>query len=351
MQITLIKPIDAHLHLRDGLFLKRTVLDAATQFQRAIIMPNLKPPLTQLQQVRDYKDRILKAIPAHLNFEPLMTLYLTNAYSPAFIKEVAQSKLITAIKLYPAGITTNAEAGIQNLESCYPIFEAMQANDLPLLIHGEAIDPKFDIFDREKYFLEDLEKIQREFSELRIVLEHITTVDAVHYVSAANKHTAATITAHHLLLNRNDLLSGGIRPHYYCLPILKRSEHQQALIKAATSGNPKFFLGTDSAPHSISAKETSCGCAGIYTAHAAIEFYATVFERENCLDKLENFASCYAADFYKLPYSQEKVTLEKKEWQVPDVFEFGNEQLKPFYAGLTLNWKVHPALASISPPF
>jgi dihydroorotase len=339
MQITLIKPFDAHLHLRDGFFLHRTVPDAARQFGRAIVMPNLKPPLTQLQQVRDYKDRILKAIPAQLNFEPLMTLYLTSAYSPAFIKEVVQSQLITAIKLYPAGITTNAEAGIQNLESCYPIFEAMQAHDLPLLIHGEAIDPKFDIFDREKYFLDDLTKIQQHFPELRIVLEHITTADAVHYISEASNYTAATITAHHLLLNRNDLLSGGIRPHYYCLPILKRIEHQQALIKAATSGNPKFFLGTDSAPHSIKAKETSCGCAGIYTAHAAIEFYATIFERENCLDQLENFASRYAADFYKLPYSQEKVILEKKCWQVAEALEFGNEKLKPFYAGEKLDWK------------
>lgn len=299
--ITLIKPDDAHLHLRDGEYLTTTVGDAAARFARAIIMPNLKPPLETVIQVEEYAQRIAKAIPLGKNFQPLMTLYLTSSLTPKIIKTASASGIVTAVKLYPAGVTTHSEAGVTSLKNIYSILEAMQAVDLPLLVHGESNHPAIDIFDREKYFLQDLADIILKFPNLRIVLEHISTEESAKFVLAAPNNVAATITAHHLLLNRNDLLSGGIRPHLYCLPILKRARDQQALIRAAISGNPKFFLGTDSAPHAQSTKETACGCAGIYTAHAAIELYAQIFEQAGALDKLQAFASHFAADFYKLP--------------------------------------------------
>lgn len=337
----LTKPDDAHLHLRDGAYLKTTVAATAKQFARAIVMPNLKPPVTTLTALRDYKARILSAVPNGLSFEPLMTLYLTDTITPADIASAAASKEVTAIKLYPAGVTTNSEAGVKALSQLDAVFAAMEEHDLPLLIHGESSDPDIDIFDREKYFLLDaLEKLIQKFPNLRVVLEHITTKDAAQFILSASSYVAATITPHHLLLNRNHLLSGGIRPHYYCLPILKRQTHQAALIAAATSGNKKFFLGTDSAPHSIASKETSCGCAGIYSAHAAIELYAEAFEQANALDKLEGFASHFAADFYKLPRNTQRITLVKKPWEVAKKLPFGDEELVPLWAGETLSWQL-----------
>ncbi len=337
--LQLTKPDDAHIHLRDGVYLTTTVPAAAKQFSRAIVMPNLKPPVITLEQVLAYRDRIVAALPAASTFTPLMTLYLTDAMTPAFISEAAQSKVVTALKLYPAGVTTNSAAGVTDIQTLYPVFAAMQSADLPLLIHGETNDPSVDIFDREKYFLATLAKLVQEFPYLRIVLEHITTQDAVEFIQSAPANVAATITAHHLLFNRNQLLSGGIKPHYYCLPILKRHQHQLALIKAATSGNPKFFLGTDSAPHAIHAKETACGCAGIYSAHAAIELYAQAFALAGALDKLEAFASHYAADFYRLPRNVEKITLVKNPWRVPSTLAFGDEILVPLWAGEILDWR------------
>lgn len=340
-QITLIKPDDAHLHLRDGAYLTTTVADAAKRFARAVVMPNLKPPVTDLPAMQAYRQRIVAAIPAGLTFEPLMTLYLTEALTPQTIA-AAKSAGVIGVKLYPAGVTTHSEAGIHRLDTIYAALAAMEEYDLPLLIHGESNDEAVDIFDREKYFLEDLARLLQRFPQLRIVLEHITTEDAVHFITTQpTAKLAATITAHHLLLNRNHLLVGGIKPHYYCLPVLKRRSHQEALIAAATSDNPKFFLGTDSAPHALATKETACGCAGIYTAHAALELYTEIFESQNALNKLEAFASHYAADFYGLPRNQETITLVKKPWQLPAQLPFGQEQLVPFKAGETLQWKIH----------
>ncbi len=339
-KITLIKPDDAHLHLRDGEYLSTTVADSAKRFARAIIMPNLLPPITSLTQVAAYRDRILAQVPTGMHFQPLMTFYLTAEMTPQLVAQAKAAGTIIGFKLYPKGATTHSDAGVSSLENIYPLLAAMEEFDMPLLIHGESIDSAVDVFDREKVFLEELAKLLGRFPKLRMVLEHISTVEAMRFVLAAPSTLAATITAHHLLLNRNHLLQGGIRPHYYCLPILKRRDDQQALIAAATSGHPKFFLGTDSAPHALQKKETACGCAGIYSAHAALELYAEVFEQQGCLDKLPAFASQYAADFYRLPQNTETITLLKKPWQVPEYLDFGHERLIPLRAGEQIEWQV-----------
>ena len=340
LEITLTRPDDWHIHLRDGDSLKRTVGDAAQQFARAIVMPNLVPPVMNTEQALAYKERILAARPAGLQFEPLMVLYLTDSTDPA---EIAKAKAagVTAVKLYPAGATTNSASGVTDLTKVYPVLEAMQKAEMPFLLHGEVTDSAIDIFDREKVFLDrTFSKLVTQFPELKMVLEHITTADSAEFVSAAPKNVAATITAHHLLYNRNHMLAGGIRPHYYCLPILKRNTHQAALIKAATSGNPKFFLGTDSAPHAKDKKEAACGCAGSYTAYAAIELYAEAFEDAHALNKLEGFASHFGPDFYQLPRNTQKITLVKNDWQAPNSLDFGNTDLVPLRAGEKLRWQI-----------
>lgn len=338
--LTITQPDDMHVHLRDGIYLQHTVPDVARHFARAIVMPNLKPPVTTLAQVEEYRQRILAAVPAGLHFQPLMTLYLTDDMPPALLQQASKQQAIAAVKLYPAGATTNSQAGVTNLQQLYPVFETMQRENIPLLIHGEINDTSVDIFDREKVFLGTLATLTKQFPELRIILEHITTREAVQFVTAASDNVAATITVHHLLLNRNHLLAGGIRPHYYCLPMLKRHEDQQALLAAATSGNKKFFLGTDSAPHARSTKENTCGCAGIYSAHAAIELYAQVFDSVGCLDKLEAFASHHGADFYRLPRNTTTITLQKKPWRVAETLPFGNEMLVPLLAGEEIAWSL-----------
>lgn len=342
-QLTLLRPDDWHIHLRDGAVLTRTVGDAAAQFARAIVMPNLVPPVMNTEQALAYKARIQAARPAGNHFEPLMVLYLTDNTDPA---EIAKAKAagITACKLYPAGATTNSASGVTDLKKIYPVLEAMEKAGMHFLLHGEVTDSSIDIFDREKEFLDrTFSPVVKNFPSLKMVLEHITTADAAEFVAAAPANVAATITAHHLLYNRNHMLAGGIRPHYYCLPILKRGTHQQALIKAATSGNPKFFLGTDSAPHAKDKKEAACGCAGSYTAYAAIELYAEAFEDANALDKLEGFASHFGADFYGLPRNTDTITLVKKEWQVPDTLTFNEQPLVPLRAGETLRWQLQTA--------
>ncbi|MBK8187304.1 MAG: dihydroorotase [Cellvibrio sp.] len=339
-QITITRPDDWHIHLRDGASLTRTVGDAAKQFARAIVMPNLVPPVMNTEQALAYKNRILAARPAGNSFEPLMVLYLTDNTDPA---EIAKAKAtgVVACKLYPAGATTNSDSGVTDLKKIYPVLEAMQKEGMHFLLHGEVTDSAIDIFDREKVFIDrNLKPLTATFPELNMVLEHITTQDAAEFVAESSSNVAATITAHHLLYNRNHMLAGGIRPHYYCLPILKRSTHQEALIKAAISGNPKFFLGTDSAPHSKDKKEAACGCAGSYTAYAAIELYAEAFEAANALDKLEGFASHFGADFYGLPRNQDKITLIKKPWQAPESLAFADAQLVPLRAGETLQWQI-----------
>lgn len=340
--LQLIRPDDWHIHLRDGQALHHTVADASRYFGRAIVMPNLTPPVRTLAEAQAYHQRITAQIPAHSqHFQPLMVLYLTDNTSPAEIAEAAQSELVYAAKLYPAGATTNSDAGVTDPAQLGPTLAAMEEHGLPLLVHGEVTDAEIDIFDREAAFIDrHLRRIVDQFPALKVVLEHITTADAATFVAEAPANVAATITAHHLLYNRNHMLAGGIRPHYYCLPILKRNTHQQALIAAATSGNPKFFLGTDSAPHSQDKKETDCGCAGCYTAHAAIELYAEAFEQAGALDKLEAFASFYGPDFYGLARNRDTITLEKSPWQIPDTLALGNEQLKPLRAGDTLQWRV-----------
>jgi dihydroorotase len=341
MQITLTQPDDWHLHLRDGAAMSAVVGHSATRFARAIVMPNLKPPVINTDLAREYRDRILQALPETIPFEPLMTLYMTDNLSPAEVRRAKQSGFVKAVKLYPAGATTNSDSGVTDLTKCYSAIETMQEEGLPLLVHAEVTTSEIDIFDREKVFIErHLEPLVREFPDLRLVFEHVTTREAVEFVAACPKQVAATITAHHLLYNRNAMLVGGIRPHFYCLPILKREVHQTALIEAATSGNPKFFLGTDSAPHSQQTKECSCGCAGCYTAHAAIELYAEAFERAGALDELEGFASFFGADFYGLPRNQGTITLAKQEWQVPDHYPFGNDKLVPLCAGEKLAWRL-----------
>lgn len=342
-QLTLTRPDDWHIHLRDGAALTRTVGDVAHQFARAIVMPNLVPPVLDTEQALAYKARIQAACPAGNHFEPLMVLYLTDNTDPA---EIAKAKTagITACKLYPAGATTNSASGVTDLAKIYPVLEAMEKAGMHFLLHGEVTDSAIDIFDREKVFLDrTFSQVVKNFPALKMVLEHITTADAAEFVTAAPANVAATITVHHLLYNRNHMLAGGIRPHFYCLPILKRGTHQQALIKAATSGNPKFFLGTDSAPHAKDKKEAACGCAGSYTAYAAIELYAEAFEDANALDKLEAFASHFGADFYGLPRNTEVITLVKKEWQVPETLSFGDQPLVPLRAGETLRWQLQTA--------
>lgn len=342
-QITITRPDDWHIHLRDGAALKRTVEDAAKQFARAIVMPNLVPPIMNAAQALDYKARILAARPTGSQFEPLMVLYLTDNTDPA---EIAKAKAagVTACKLYPAGATTNSASGVTDLNNIYPVLDAMQDVGMPFLLHGEVTDSAIDIFDREKAFLDRTFKplIDR-FPALKMVLEHITTAEAAEFVAAAPANVAATITAHHLLYNRNHMLAGGIRPHYYCLPILKRGTHQQALIKAATSGNPKFFLGTDSAPHAKDKKEAACGCAGSCTAYAAIELYAEAFEDAGALDKLEPFASHFGPDFYQLPRNTATITLIKSAWQAPESLAFADTTLTPLRAGESLRWQLQSA--------
>ena len=340
-RITLRRPDDFHVHLRDGRAMAAVLADTARRFARAIVMPNLKPPVTTTALALHYRDRILGELPDGAGFEPLMTLYLTDDTPP---EEIARAKLsghIHGIKLYPAGATTHSDAGVTRISRCFHTLERMAEVGLPLLVHGESTDPAIDVFEREQTFIEEtLGPLVERFPSLKIVLEHITTREAVQYVEVTGANVAATITAHHLLLNRNALFQGGIRPHHYCLPVLKREEHREALVEAATSGNPKFFLGTDSAPHARRAKETACGCAGIYTAHAALELYATAFEEAGALDKLEAFASEHGANFYGLPHNRGSVTLVREEWRVPETLDFGGEALVPLRAGNTVPWKL-----------
>lgn len=342
--ITLAQPDDFHLHVREGDALKSVVPDTARQFARAIIMPNLADPITNAEQAKNYRKDILASV-ANLdkgkNFEPLMTLYLTDKTTAETIHEAKSSGIIHALKLYPAGATTNSDKGVTDLSNIYPALEAMQETGIPLLVHGEVTAPEIDIFDRERVFIETiLEPLIKRFPTLKVVLEHITTSDAVEFVTKAPDNIAATITAHHLLMNRNTIFAGGIRPHHYCLPILKRETHRQALVKVATSGNPKFFLGTDSAPHTQGAKESACGCAGMYTAYHAMELYAEAFDNANALDKLEAFASFYGADFYGLPRNTGTITLIREEWEVPKQLPLGKEQTIPLRAGEKCLWKM-----------
>ena len=338
--LTLTRPDDWHLHVRDGAALATVVPHSAAQFGRAVIMPNLRPPVTTTAQALAYKARIQAAVPAGVAFEPLMTLYLTDKL-PADEIARAREAGIVAVKLYPAGATTNSDAGVTDLRKTYPTLEAMQRAGMPLLVHGEVTSPEIDLFDREAVFIDtQLIPLRRDFPELKIVFEHITTREAAQYVAEADRFTAATLTAHHLLYNRNAIFTGGIRPHYYCLPVLKRESHRQALLAAASSGNPKFFLGTDSAPHPVHLKEHASGCAGCYTAHAAMELYAQAFEAAGALDKLEAFASFNGADFYGLPRNAGTLTLKREAWTVPENFVFGEAELKPLGAGEVLAWKV-----------
>ncbi len=340
--LTITRPDDWHVHLRDGDALPHTCKDMARYFGRAIVMPNLTPPVVTVPDALAYRERIVAAMaPLPRQFDPLMTLYLTQGTTAEDIRQAAATPEVHAVKLYPAGATTNSAAGVAQIDAISPILEAMETVDLPLLVHGEVTDHNIDIFDREKGFIDQhLRPIAARFPQLRIVLEHITTADAVDFVIDASPRVAATITAHHLLFNRNDMLVGGIRPHYYCLPILKRNTHQAALIHAAISGNPKFFLGTDSAPHSTHSKESSCGCAGVYTAHGALEFYAEVFEAAGALDKLEGFASLFGADFYRLPRNTDTITLRKESWEVEASLPLGTDSLTPLYAGQSMGWRV-----------
>ncbi|KKD00666.1 dihydroorotase [Photobacterium halotolerans] len=338
--ITITRPDDWHVHLRDGDVLKDTVRDISRYMGRAIIMPNLVPPVTDTSAALAYRDRILAAQPSE-TFSPLMVLYLTDNTTPDEIRKAKASGHVYAAKLYPAGATTNSDSGVTDINKLLPTMEAMQEVGMPLLIHGEVTKHDVDIFDREKVFLDTvLAPIVAAMPNLKVVLEHITTKDAVDFVNNAGPNVGATITAHHLLYNRNHMLAGGIRPHFYCLPILKRNTHQEALIAAATSGSNKFFLGTDSAPHAKGKKEAACGCAGSYTAHAAIELYAEVFELADALDKLEGFASHHGPDFYGLPRNHDTITLTKQSWAVPDTMEFGADQVVPIRAGEQISWKV-----------
>ncbi len=340
-KITLTRPDDWHLHLRDGEGLKAVLPDTAKQFARAIVMPNLRPPVTTAEAALAYYQRIKQALPAGMVFEPLMTLYLTDNTPASEIAAARQSGVVHAVKLYPAGATTNSDSGVTSLQKCAAALAEMEKQGMPLLIHGEVTDGDVDVFDREKVFIErHLQPLLKDFPSLKVVFEHITTQDAAEFVAAGPANLAATITAHHLLMNRNAMFTGGIRPHHYCLPVLKRETHRAALVKAATSGSPKFFLGTDSAPHPKSAKEASCGCAGMYTAHAAIELYAEAFEQAGALDKLEGFASFYGPDFYHLPRNTTQVTLHKQSWLVPESIPFADDALVPLRAGQTVAWKL-----------
>jgi dihydroorotase len=338
--LTLTRPDDWHLHVRDGAALATVVPHSAARFGRAIIMPNLRPPVTTTAQALAYKARIQAAVPVGLAFEPLMTLYLTDKLPP---DEIARARAagVVAVKLYPAGATTNSDAGVTDLRKTYPTLEAMQRAGMPLLVHGEVTAPEIDLFDREAVFIDtQLIPLRRDFPELKIVFEHITTREAAQYVAGADRFTAATLTAHHLLYNRNALFTGGIRPHYYCLPVLKRESHRQALLSAVGSGSPKFFLGTDSAPHAVHLKEHASGCAGCYTAFTAMELYAQAFDTIGALGQLEAFASFNGADFYGLPRNTGTLTLKRETWTVPERFAFGEAELKPLGAGESLAWRV-----------
>ena len=339
-EITLTRPDDWHLHVRDGDALHTVVPHTAAQFGRAIIMPNLRPPVTTAAQALAYKARIQAAVPAGVAFEPLMTLYLTDNLPPDEIRR-AKDAGVVALKLYPAGATTNSDAGVTDLRKTYKTLEAMQKAGLLLLVHGEVTSSDIDLFDREAVFIDtQLIPLRRDFPELKIVFEHITTQEAAQYVADSDRFTAASITAHHLLYNRNAIFTGGIRPHYYCLPVLKRETHRQALVQAATGGSNKFFLGTDSAPHPAHLKEHASGCAGCYTAHAAMELYAQAFDAAGALDKLEGFASFHGADFYGLPRNTGTLTLKRESWTPPESFAFGETSLKPLAAGEALQWRM-----------
>ena len=338
--ITITRPDDWHLHVRDNEFLNDVVPHTASMFARAIIMPNLKPPVTTVEQAHSYRERILAACPTGSSFAPLMTLYLTNNTTAEEIINAVNSEYVHAVKYYPAGATTNSDAGVTDIKNAYNTIAKMEELGLPLLIHGEVTDQTVDVFDREQVFIDSvLVPLLKDFPHLKVVLEHITTKHAAAFVNQANDNIAATITPHHLLYNRNVMFKGGMNPHYYCLPILKRESHREALIAAATSGSHKFFLGTDSAPHAQDNKETSCGCAGIYSAHAAIELYAEAFEQAGALDKLEGFASFFGADFYGLQRNSDTITLEKTDWQVPDSYSFAQQKLIPMRAGELIHWK------------
>jgi dihydroorotase len=341
-QLTITRPDDWHLHLRDGQEMSAVVGMTAKQMGRAIIMPNLSPPVRTTEQALKYREEIMQALPRETNFKPLMTLYLTDSTTHKDITSASNEDNVYAVKFYPSGATTNSDSGVTKLSNAYPALEKMQKEGVPLLVHGEVTDGDIDIFDREKVFLDTvLEPLIKNFPALKIVLEHITTKDAVDYVSQGNTNLAATITPHHLLSNRNHMLVSGIKPHYYCLPVLKRRvPHQEALIAAATSGSPKFFLGTDSAPHNKSQKESACGCAGVFSAHAAIELYAEAFDRANKIDMLEGFASHFGPDFYGLPRNIETSTLVKTSWQVPESYDFSSSKVIPFFAGKELSWRL-----------
>ncbi len=340
--LTITRPDDWHTHLRDGEYLKHTVPDMARYFGRAIVMPNLAPPVTTVDAAHAYRDRIVAQIPAGHSFEPLMTLYLTDQTTRDIVAAASESQSVHAFKLYPAGATTNSSAGINSIEPLYPVFEAMSELGVVLSIHGEVTDDDVDIFDREAVFIDrHLQDIVKQFPELKIILEHITTREAAQFVADATDNVAATITAHHLLYNRNDLLVGGIKPVYYCLPVLKRNTHQAALVEAATSGHPSFFLGTDSAPHPRHAKENACGCAaGCYTAHAALELYAEVFAAESALHQLEAFASFHGPDFYGLPRNTDTINLTETTWEVPEVIRLGADTMVPVRGGGQMMWQV-----------
>lgn len=339
--LSITRPDDWHLHVRDGAVLKDVVPHTARQFARAIIMPNLRPPVTTTRQALDYRQRILDTVPGGISFTPLMTLYLTDNTSPEEIEKARACEHVVAAKLYPAGATTHSDAGVTDIAKLRPVFERMQETGMPLLVHGEVTDPSVDVFDREAAFIDDeLTPIVQNFPYLKVVLEHITTVDGLAFVQAAGSQVAGTITAHHLLMNRNAMFAGGIRPHHYCLPVLKREHHRIALLEAATSGDPNFFLGTDSAPHPRDAKESACGCAGIYTAHAALELYATAFEEADALDRLEAFASFHGPDFYGLPRNTGKVTLVREEMEVPESYALEDGTVVPLFAGEKLAWRL-----------
>jgi dihydroorotase len=339
--LTITRPDDWHLHLRDGAEMAAVLPDTAKRFARAIIMPNLKPPVTTVELARQYRDRILAALPSSVDFAPLMTLYLTDNTPTKEIEQAKASGFVHAVKLYPAGATTNSQSGVTDIGKVADVIAAMAANGLPLLVHGEVTDGDIDVFDREHVFIERvLKPLVSRYPKLRLVLEHITTKQAADFVTNAGPNIAATITAHHLLLNRNALFQGGIRPHHYCLPVLKREEHRQALVKAATGGNPKFFLGTDSAPHAKHTKEHACGCAGLYTAHAAIELYTEAFDGAGALEKLEGFASFHGADFYGLPRNGQKISLTKTAAAIPSELKYGNQALVPFRAGENVAWSM-----------
>jgi dihydroorotase len=340
--ITLTRPDDWHLHLRDGAALAAVLPDTARRFARAIVMPNLKPPVTTVALAAAYRERILAALPAGMDFQPLMTLYLTDNMAPAEIDAARASGFVHAVKLYPAGATTNSDAGVSDLKKCAATLARLEKLGLPLLVHGEVTDPAVDVFDREAVFIDTvLVPLLRDFPGLKLVLEHITTKNGIDFVKAGGANVAGTLTAHHLLLNRNAIFAGGIRPHHYCLPVLKRETHRRALVAAAISGSPKFFLGTDSAPHAQSTKEAACGCAGCYTANAGIELYAEVFDAEGALDKLEGFASFHGPDFYGLPRNAGTITLKREAQAVPASLDYlPGDRLVPLRAGESIAWRL-----------